>query len=163
MIRFFSSMIEGHKDIIVNLQTINFELQLANSIMINSVKQVYFQEVAKIENIKNLNDHKFEVSDIEKLSKAYSDYKSKKFSTHPLMVLSIHIIRYLKEISKNRTKYKLFFQERGEALQNFRCQKDLIKKYITDDEIFILAFLEDTASRIERKELGLFFINFFNN
>lgn len=147
LIKFILVMAEGMNQDILNYQVTNFELTNINTIIINSVKQLYFTVVKndKMQTSKKLSEYLLKLADYEHLAKAFDS--NPEFSNHSLLRICKTLFLYILRLKENRLKYENFCKEREDMIINYNKTKELSNKYITEEDFVSFMFLNEVVCK----------------
>jgi len=148
LIEFIGTMSEGLDPDVVNYQTTNFDLKKINTIMINSLKQLYYCKGLKQKFTgKFINEYELKMSDFDKLIHYFET--NMEFSRHTLLAICIKLFSYIKMFTSAKSSYAIFCKEREDLIAIYEKKKTLVYKSITEEELLTYKFLNKICIKVE--------------
>lgn len=148
IMQYLQAMVEGLNYEVVGFQAANIDVTKIYDIVIDAIKSVYLTKV-KMEPLTNLEDvsNNFLYKDYQRLVKEYKCNMD--VSSHKVMKFGTEIYFWMLNVVQKNASYKVFLDERQELLDDYLKAKKLVHKYIKEEEIAVLAFLNAFTKSID--------------
>ncbi len=151
---------EGVDDEIIMFQSTNIEVCTINTVIINSLKQLFCEKKANKDkqNYEFIGDYTIKMENFQEMLDMFEN--NSEFSEHPLMNLSIKLYFYIRLLSEKITKYDLFCKDRQKAMKDYAIEKKIEIKALGEDDLLCFQFLMQITSKVEiiaGKTLFLFY------
>ena len=149
LLDFILATAEGMNQIIINLQTINLELTSLNTIIVNSIKQLYYC-IGKKDPFdkKKMTDYTLNFKDYDQLLHFFES--NREFATHPLLKIALKIFSYIKLIGEQKQKFVLFCKERDDYLHKYEITGQIDPTSpLKEEDLVVYKFLNKTLIKLE--------------
>lgn len=149
MIETICTCIEGVDEEIVMFQSTNIEICAINTVIINSLKQLYCEK--KPGKMKTpaefIHDYSISMSDYQGILDLFES--DPEFADHPLMNMSIKLFFYIRILSQKITKYDLFCKDRIKAMDDYAKYKKITIKSLEEEDLVCFQFLMHATCKVE--------------
>ena len=155
LIEFIIAMGEGYDKSIIDFQTSNFELENIELLIINSIKQLFYQisllNASSTFTGKKLSDYKLTMKHYDNLMKSFEE--NTLFSEHTLLKICVKLFSYIKNVGLRKVKYLLFCKEREKLLREIDEKKLIHLNFehavISEESLVCYKFLKSICCDIE--------------
>lgn len=148
LIEYMIAMAEGlHPDIVFYHST-NFELQHLNTVLINSMRQLFYCHIKKDMFTKvKMSDYPLKITDFKLIMNEFES--NLEFSNQVLFNICLKLFSYMKSFSEVKSKYEIFLKERVDSLVKFEETGVIPVKSITEEDLTVFKFMNTIMVQIE--------------
>lgn len=152
---------EGVDEEIIMFQSTNIEITTINTVIINSLKQLFYEKKAggKKLNYDFINEYTLGMANYQEMLDLFEINED--FSDHPLMNLSIKLYFYIRLLSEKITKYDLYCKDRQKAMSYYSKSKKIEIKALEEEDLVCFQFLNNVTSKVEVIAANSLFLFYF--
>ena len=148
LIEFIVCMVEGNDPKVINYQTTNLELTNMFTIIVNSLRQLFYCIARKDPFEKDkMSDYPLYMKDYDEIQNAF--LMNSTFYKHTLLEICIKLFAYIKTMAEVKSKYEIFCNEREEQLRQFERTGKTTNATIKEEELVTFKFLSNILIKIE--------------